>query len=85
MNQNEVLKNIQGIPAKRGMISADNNITFINHDRLIKHPREYKTPPPPMWGEETEEDLYDEKKQIFYNPYQDPCKGIFNFLDSREF
>lgn len=37
----------------------DNGIFFLDNDEVIKDPRNQKTPPPPMWGEVLEEDLYD--------------------------
>ena len=37
----------------------DNGIMFLNdYDRIV-NPVNQKTPPPPMWGEVLEEDLYD--------------------------
>lgn len=66
-------------------MTPDNNIVFINRDAIIRRPREFKTPPPPMYGEEMDYD-YDKPipKHEFYNPVVDPHKRKFDFLDSRE-
>ena len=37
----------------------DNGILFLDDDERIKNPQNQKTPPPPMWGDVLEEDLYD--------------------------
>lgn len=37
----------------------DNGILFLNDQSRIVNPQNQKTPPPPMWGEVLEEDLYD--------------------------
>ena len=38
---------------------VDNGIYFLDGDDRIYNPRNEKTPPPPMWGDILEEDLYD--------------------------
>lgn len=63
-------------------ISADNNIVFINRDSIIRRPREFKTPPPPMYGEEEEYEV--DPRDKFYDPIVDPNIKKFDFLDSRE-
>lgn len=40
-------------------LTDDNGIMFLDNDTKIKNPTNQKTPPPPMWGEVLEEDLYD--------------------------
>lgn len=44
----------------------DNGITFLDNEDRWFNPRNEKTPPPPMWGEVLEEDLYDHS-QPFYD------------------
>lgn len=63
-------------------ITADNNIVFINRDSIIRRPREFKTPPPPMYGEEDEYEV--NPRESFYDPLFDPNKKKFNFLDGRQ-
>lgn len=65
-------------------LTPDNNIVFINRETIVRRPKEFKTPPPPMYGEEEFE--YDKPipKDQFYNPIQDPHSKKFDFLDSRE-
>lgn len=38
----------------------DNGIYFLDNDDRLYNPRGQKTPPPPMWGDILEEDLYDD-------------------------
>lgn len=63
-------------------LTADNNIVFINRDSIIRRPREFKTPPPPMYGEEEEYEM--DPRDKFYDPVVDPNTKKFDFLDSRE-
>lgn len=65
-------------------ITADNNIVFIDRDSIIRRPKEFKTPPPPMYGEEPDYD-YDRPipRHEFYDPINDPHTRKFDFLDSR--
>jgi hypothetical protein len=44
----------------------DNGILFVDDWNRVVNPRNEKTPPPPMWGEVLEEDLYDDT-QLFYD------------------
>jgi len=44
----------------------DNGILFLDNEDRWLNPRNEKTPPPPMWGEVLEEDLYDDS-QPFYD------------------
>lgn len=44
----------------------DNGIVFLNDEYRIWNPRNEKTPPPPLFGEILEEDLYDDS-QPFYD------------------
>jgi len=37
----------------------DNSIVFDDNHQRIYNPVNQKTPPPPMWGDVLEEDLYD--------------------------
>lgn len=41
-------------------LSTDNGIFFLDNEDMIKNPTNMKTPPPPMWGDILEEDLYDD-------------------------
>jgi len=43
----------------------DNGIYFLNNDEKIYNPRNEKTPPPPMWGDDLEEDLYDDSTPFY--------------------
>ena len=37
----------------------DNGILFLDNRDILRNPVNAKTPPPPMWGDVLEEDLYD--------------------------
>jgi hypothetical protein len=50
----------------RSIMDPDNNIMFLDNGDIIRNPINVKTPPPPFWGEEIEEDYYD-KNEDFYN------------------
>lgn len=63
-------------------LTADNNIVFINRDTILRRPREFKTPPPPIYGEEDEYEV--DPRESFYDPVFDPHKKKFDFLDSRD-
>ena len=41
-------------------LTDDNGILFLDNEYRIKNPTNQKTPPPPMWGEVLDEDLYDD-------------------------
>ena len=43
----------------------DNGIMFLDGFDVLKNPVNQKTPPPPMWGEVLEEDLYDENTPFY--------------------
>lgn len=58
-------------------ITPDNGILFLNQDQVIRNPQQFKTPPPPMWGEE-ESDYDRDESEPFYDPNKD------NFRDSRQ-
>ena len=51
-------------------ISRDNQILFINHGQMIRHPSERKTPPPPKWGEDENEGY--NPREPFYDTRKDP-------------
>lgn len=46
----------------------DNGITFLDNEQFLRNPVNQKTPPPPMWGDILEEDLYDDSIP-FYDEY----------------
>jgi hypothetical protein len=43
----------------------DNGIMFLDNFDVLKNPVNQKTPPPPMWGEILEEDLYDSNTPFY--------------------
>ena len=47
-------------------MDPDNNILFLDNGSRILNPTNVRTPPPPMFGEEIEEDFYDDTED-FYN------------------
>ena len=52
-------------------LTPDNGITFLNNAQVIKNPIGFKTPPPPMWGEEESvNENFD--YEPFYDPSNDP-------------
>jgi len=53
-------------PRTRDLLDPDNNILFLDNGSTIKNPTNIKTPPPPFWGEELEEDGFDPNEE-FYN------------------
>ena len=61
-------------------LTRDNNIVFIDGSSRMRHPREFKTPPPPTWGEDIEE-VTNEGEQ-FYNPSRNPYQHQFDYLDT---
>lgn len=85
-HQKKLLNEIQArptfIPNRDMPITPDNNIVFVNHDAIIRRPREFKTPPPPMYGEESEYEM--DPREKFYDAVHDPNAKKFDFLDSRE-
>ncbi len=60
-------------------MSPDNNIVFIDRERARRNPREFKTPPPPVWGEEEDVPPAEE----FYNPGKNPYRHKFDYLDTK--
>lgn len=54
---------------RRSIVTAlsdpDNGIVFLNDEDRIWNPRNEKTPPPPMFGEILEEDLYDDSVPFY--------------------
>lgn len=85
-HQKKLLNEIQDRPTfnpnRDFPITPDNNIVFVNHDAIIRRPREFKTPPPPMYGEESEYEM--DPREKFYDVVHDPNAKKFNFLDSRQ-
>ena len=45
----------------------DNGIMFLDGEDRVLNPVNQKTPPPPMWGEILEEDLYDDSTPFYDN------------------
>jgi hypothetical protein len=54
------------IPKSRDIKDLDNNILFLDNGNKIVNPTNVRTPPPPMWGEDIEEDYFDPNEE-FYN------------------
>ncbi len=54
------------LPRSIAIRDPDNNILFLDNGSRIVNPSNAKTPPPPFWGEEIEEDYYDPNED-FYN------------------
>lgn len=46
-------------------MGPDNNILFLDNGYKITNPTNVKTPPPPMWGEEIEEDYFDPNEDFY--------------------
>lgn len=74
--------NIDSQRLYNGKVTPDNNIVFINRDTIIRRPREFKTPPPPIYGEE--EEYIEDPRAVFYDPIRDPNSKKFDFLDQRD-
>ena len=64
--ENENAQVSQLPPKSSNLMDPDNNILFLDNGSRILNPINAKTPPPPMWGEEIEEDNYDPNED-FYN------------------
>lgn len=64
------------------MMTPDNDIKFVDNGSLIKNPKPTRTPPPPMWGEESEVD--ETAGEPFYNEDEDPARNskFLHHLDS---
>ena len=54
-------------------MTPDNDIKFVDNGDLVKNPRPTKTPPPPLWGEESEVD--ETAGEPFYDPEVDPARN----------
>lgn len=54
-------------------MTPDNNIKFVNNGSLVRNPKPTKTPPPPLWGEESEID--ETAGEPFYDPNDDPARN----------
>jgi len=46
-------------------MSPDNSIMFLDNGSRIVNPTNVRTPPPPLWGEEIEEDYYDPTEEFY--------------------
>lgn len=55
------------------LMTPDNNIQFVDNGSLIKNPKPTRTPPPPMWGEESEID--ETAGEPFYDINNDPARN----------
>lgn len=64
MNRNQVTSSRRSVATT--ISDPDNGILFLDNNDILKNPTNMKTPPPPMWGEVLEEDLYD-NSQPFYD------------------
>ena len=53
-------------PKSKDSMGPDNHIMFLDNGSRIYNPTNVRTPPPPMFGEEIEEDFYDPSED-FYN------------------
>jgi hypothetical protein len=63
---------------KTPMMTPDNNIRFLDNGSMIKNPKPTRTPPPPMWGEESEVD--ETAGEPFYDPENDPARNSRTLL-----
>ena len=59
--------------------TPDNGILFLNNNIRVKNPMMAKTPPPPMWGDVIEEDLYD-----YSQPFYDSKKAAEAIFKQRQ-
>ena len=59
--------------------TPDNGILFLNNDIRVTNPTMAKTPPPPMWGDVIEEDLYD-----YSQPFYDSKKAAEAIFKQRQ-
>lgn len=60
------------------MMTPDNDIKFVNNGSMVKNPKPTKTPPPPLWGEESEID--ETAGEPFYDPDEDPARNSKTLL-----
>jgi hypothetical protein len=58
---------------KTPLMTPDNNIQFVDNGDLIRNPKPTRTPPPPMWGEESEID--ETAGEPFYDINSDPARN----------
>ena len=63
---------------KTPLMTPDNDIKFVDNGSLIKNPKPTKTPPPPMWGEESEVD--ETAGEPFYDVDNDPARNSRTLL-----
>ena len=59
-------------------MTPDNDIKFVDNGSLIKNPKPTKTPPPPLWGEESEID--ETAGEPFYDMQSDPARNSKTLL-----
>ena len=67
---------------KTPLMTPDNDIKFVDNGSMIVNPKPTKTPPPPMWGEESEID--ETEGEPFYDPNIDQARNskALQHLDS---
>ena len=58
MGQNKISSSRRTIVTE--LSDPDNGILFLDNEQRLWNPMNQKTPPPPMWGDVLEEDLYDD-------------------------
>jgi hypothetical protein len=64
VNRNNVTSSRRSVATT--IADPDNGIVFVDNRDVLRNPTNMKTPPPPMWGDVLEEDLYDDS-QPFYD------------------
>ena len=64
VNRNHVTSSRRSVATT--IADPDNGIVFVDNRDVLRNPTNMKTPPPPMWGDVLEEDLYDDS-QPFYD------------------
>jgi hypothetical protein len=52
-------------PRSIALMDPDNSILFLDNGSRIKNPTNVKTPPPPFWGEDIEEDYFDPEEEFY--------------------
>lgn len=63
---------------KTPMMTPDNDIKFVNNGSMVRNPKPTKTPPPPLWGEESEID--ETAGEPFYDAEDDPARNSKTLL-----
>ena len=53
-------------------MTPDNNIKFVDNGAMIRNPKPTKTPPPPLWGEESE--VEEKAGEPFFEFKSDPAR-----------